>query len=153
MASFAYSFPWVVHDWATGALTTNRSDGLLLDASTQQPVQAFDNNGLPAPLRTGPYGTLEPFTSSVRRGIAQFGSVKTLVISDDALDSSVQAQQAAAAAQAAADSVAGIAATATQIRYVGTNPDGRIWVSSTPVLNGGTLIITADDRVAAVFPG
>ena len=137
MAGFAYTFPWTVIDWTTGELTKNRTDGELLDPETNLPVAVVDANGTPVPLKTGPFGTLEPFTAPIGRGIARFGEVRSLVISDSTLDSSDQATRAAAAAEAAAATVAQIAETATEISYFYRDTNGDIWISATPVLTGG----------------
>ena len=137
MAGFAFTFPWVVQDWTTGQLTQNRADGELLDPDTEQPVEVFDVNGQMTTLKTGPFGTLAPFTSHVRHGIARFGEVRTLVISDGALNSSEQAIQAAADAAAARAAVEAIAETASEIAYFYRDTEGDIWVTNVPVLVGG----------------
>ena len=152
MAAFGYSFPWVVVDRATNQLAADRNDGALLDPTTRQPVPTFDQLGVQGPLRTGPYGVLRNFTSDLQYGIARFGETETLVISDRGLNALDEADQALAQAAAARAAVDAIAATATTVRYVGQDPDGRIWVSSTPVLDGGLMVIEDDGRVAALFP-
>ena len=136
MAGFAFTFPWVVQDWTTGQLTQNRADGELLDPDTDQPVDVFDVNGQMTTLKTGPFGTLAPFTANLRHGIARFGEVRTLVISDGALNSSEQAIQAAADAAAARAAVESIAVNATEYSYMFRDPAGDIWVSETPVAIG-----------------
>lgn len=152
MAGFAYTFPWTVVDWTTGELTKNRTDGELLDPETNLPVAVVDANGTPVPLKTGPFGTLEPFTAPIGRGIARFGEVRSLVISDSTLDSSDQATRAAAAAEAAAASVAYIADTATEIAYFYRDPAGDIWISDSPVLvGGGVPRIDANGDPVVVF--
>ena len=137
MAGFAFTFPWVVQDWTTGQLTQNRADGELLDPDTDQPVDVFDVNGQMTTLKTGPFGTLAPFTAILRHGIARFGEVRTLVISDGALNSSEQAIQAAADAAAARAAVELIAETASEIAYFYRDTEGDIWVTNEPVLVGG----------------
>lgn len=152
MSSYGYTFPWVVIDRVTNELSASRSDGVLVDPDTGQVVQTVDGNGAATPLRTGPYGVLAPFYADIRVGVARFGETETLVISDrglNALDEADRALEEASAARAAVDA---IAATATTVRYVGQDPDGRIWVSSTPVLDGGLMVIEDDGRVAALFP-
>ena len=137
MAGYAYTFPWVVVDWTTRALTANRDDGELLDPDTGLPVEVLDNNGLPTSLRTGPFGILEPFTSGLTSGIARFGEVRSLVISDSALDSSDQARSSAQSAQAALDSILRIEENAAEISYLYRDANGDVWVSDTPVVVAG----------------
>ena len=153
MAGFAFTFPWVVQDWTTGQLTQNRTDGELLDPDTDQPVEVFDVNGQMTALKTGPFGTLAPFTSHVRHGIARFGEVRTLVISDGALNSSEQAIQAAADAAAARAAVEAIAETASEIAYFYRDTEGDIWVTGEPVLvGGGVPRLDANGDPVVIFP-
>ena len=153
MAGFAFTFPWVVQDWTTGQLTQNRADGELLDPDTDQPVDVFDVNGQMTTLKTGPFGTLAPFTSHVRHGIARFGEVRTLVISDGALNSSEQAIQAAADAAAARAAIELIAETASEIAYFYRDTEGDIWVTGEPVLvGGGVPRLDANGDPVVIFP-
>ena len=153
MAGFAFTFPWVVQDWTTGQLTQNRADGELLDPDTDQPVDVFDVNGQMTTLKTGAFGTLAPFTSHVRHGIARFGEVRTLVISDGALNSSEQAIQAAADAAAARAAIELIAETASEIAYFYRDTEGDIWVTGEPVLvGGGVPRLDANGDPVVIFP-
>lgn len=153
MAGFAFTFPWVVQDWTSGQLTQNRADGELLDPDTDQPVEVFDVNGQMTALKTGPFGTLAPFTANLRHGIARFGEVRTLVISDGALNSSEQAIQAAADAAAARAAVEAIAETASEIAYFYRDTEGDIWVTNEPVLvGGGVPRLDANGDPVVIFP-
>ena len=152
MAQYGYNFPWVVIDRMDGQPTANRTDGQLLDPVTRAVVEVVDANGAAVPLRTGPYGVLANFTADILYGLARFGETETLVMSDECLNALDEAQDAKAEAAAAREAVDAIASTATTVRYVGRDPDGRIWVSNTPVLDGGHLVIESDGRVAALFP-
>ena len=152
MAQYGYNFPWVVIDRMDGQPTANRTDGQLLDPVTRAVVQVVDANGAAVPLRTGPYGVLTNFTADILYGLAKFGDTETLVMSDECLNALEEAQDAKTEAAAAREAVEAIASTATTVRYVGRDPDGRIWVSNTPVLDGGHLVIESDGRVAALFP-
>lgn len=152
MAQYGYNFPWVVIDRTDGQPTANRTDGQLLDPVTRAVVEVVDANGAAVPLRTGPYGVLTNFTADILYGLAKFGDTETLVMSDECLNALDEAQDAKTEAAAAREAVEAIASTATTVRYVGRDPDGRIWVSNTPVLDGGHLVIESDGRVAALFP-
>lgn len=136
MANYAYNHYFVVYDWQTGVLASNRSDGRLLDDNGVQ-VTVRDVNGLETPLRTGPAGVIENFTAPVSHGTAVFGTVRTSVMSDAAMDGATAAEAAAASAASVAASVQYIAENATEVSYLYRDTAGDVWVSDTPVVVGG----------------
>lgn len=136
MATYTYGHYFVVYDARTGLLSANRSDGRLLDHFGAE-VEARDLNGIVVPLRTGPAGVIENFTAEISHGTAEFGTVRTTVFSDAAMDGADAARAAQTAAEAAAASVQWIADNATELSYLTRDPNGDVWVHEDPVLVGG----------------
>ena len=156
MTTYHYTHPFLVWDRDTGQPLVNATGGLAYTLA-DPPVEVTVTNlatGVPVTgLVTGDEGILGPeFTSDNSVLLVMFGAVGSTVRSDEqslALEQATAAQAAAEAAQAAAEAAE---AKAFPVTYVGLDPDGTVWVSDEPVVNGGTLVLNQDGTIDAVFP-
>ena len=57
MARYHYTIPWVVLDSTTGALVTNRRDGVLYDVDGNEIAAYSPGGGFLTKIVTGPAGT------------------------------------------------------------------------------------------------
>lgn len=148
---YHYSLPWVVLDSTTATLITNRNDGVLLDRSGNE-VPATTPLGVPTKIATGPAGTTVAFHASISGGRVRFGNVEAAVFADENLDAAERAEAAAAAAAETLASMRRIETTASEITYIYRDTAGDVWVSSTPVLQGGGKPrVTAEGDVIVDF--
>lgn len=148
---YSFTFPWIAWDYTLDGLAADRSDGVLKDPDGVV-VATFDENGAPAPLRTGAAGIVRPFQAEIPRGVAWFGEGRAVVISDDAFESHDAAIAAAADAAATRAAVERLADNAQEIAYFYRDAQGSIWLSATPVLvGGGVPRIDANGDPVVVF--
>lgn len=149
MAIYHYKLPWPVIDTTTYQLVTNRGDGQLFDLNGT-PVTATNTLGVATPISTGPYGTTTPFNAPVEAGYVRFGDAEAAVFSNETFQASEKAAQALAAAQQALTSIEGIASTAAKVSYIERSPDGSIYFTTYPVLEGGGHPVIRTDGTAYI---
>lgn len=152
MSTYHFTLPWVVLDAVSAQLVSNRTDGVLLNHAGEQ-VAATTPLGVPTTIRTGPAGTTIPFHASISAGRVRFGDVEAAVFADENMDAAERAETAARSAAATLASMQRIEDTASEVTYLYRDTAGDVWVSDTPVTQGGGRPrVTTDGDVVVTFP-
>lgn len=153
MATYGYRFPQLAYDSYSREPARWRADGKLLNSEGVE-VRVTDLNGVPGPLRTGANGVIAPFLAEVDAGVAVFGDESpTLVLSDDTILSRDRIDHLLEVAQRVVADANEALRRAVPVSYIGREPDGRIFVSRTPVEVGPGVPIWDRDtgRLSFIF--
>ena len=152
MALYHFNLGWPVVDVTTGELVRDRGDGQMFDASGN-PVITRNSVGVASPVSVGPHAITARFTAEVPFGMVRFGKGEAPVYADETFTAAETAAEAKAAAQAALDQLANISLNAQKVSYIERSPDGRVYFTSYPVLEGGGQpVVRADGTAYIEFP-